>query len=383
MVASTLGVADEDSVFAVLEVDGDELPDPLSGAHLALREEFEASQQPLHPWARAMYREGFSFNGNERSHLWLSSGDQGLVDLSDTAGADSPLDGRAAIGADFDGDGDLDLFVHNLQRSRHQVFRNELSNAESRSLGVRLRATSGQWEAIGAEVTVAHGDTRTSQVLARGAGFASCGPSELLFGLGGAPDGRVLVRWPGGAVEDFGALAPGRYRLCEGTAKAQEEPCVRGPMPDPWPPGMKLGAGDEVPRLDLLDPEGQAVSLDPRQADGRRLLIAFWASYCSPCRAELSALEDLAQAGGHRVVVVSVDVPRDRDRARELVRAGAPSVELTFLPADADPEDDAAPGLDAVIDLMRLPVPTSLEVGADGRVLALHRRLESLSALAR
>ena len=41
----------------------------------------------MHPWARTMYREGFSFNGNERSHLWLADGGA-LVDLSDTAGGE-------------------------------------------------------------------------------------------------------------------------------------------------------------------------------------------------------------------------------------------------------------------------------------------------------
>ena len=47
MVATSIGIADEESVFAQLGGG-----DPLSGAHLALEDEFQAAQDELHPWAR-------------------------------------------------------------------------------------------------------------------------------------------------------------------------------------------------------------------------------------------------------------------------------------------------------------------------------------------
>ena len=53
----------------------------------------------LHPWAREMYRQGLSFNGNERNKVFIGEPGSGLTDLSDVLGADSPLDGRALAAA--------------------------------------------------------------------------------------------------------------------------------------------------------------------------------------------------------------------------------------------------------------------------------------------
>lgn len=59
------------------------------------------------------------------------------------------------------------------------------------------------------------------------------------------------------------------------------------------PPGTQvLGIGDAAPAIELLDPEGQTVSVLPRP--GRRVLINFWASWCPPCIKEMPLLNDFA-----------------------------------------------------------------------------------------
>lgn len=361
-----MGLAEEDSVFEELQpVDG-QLPDPLSGDHLKLAEAFEASQEPMHPWARTMYREGLSFNGNERSHLWLGGPGGSLVDLSRTAGADSSLDGRAAIAADLDADGDLDLLVHNVQRTRHEVFRNEV---RGQALELRLRATDSQWEAIGAEVIVDGPAGPVAQVLARGAGFASCAPPALVFGLGGGDPARVTVRWPSGRVQDLGPLGPGRFEVVEGVEVPSPLARRGTPLPDPWPPGLKLGVGARVPELILADAEGSPVRVDPSlAAEGGRLVLAFWASYCAPCRGELAHLAELDAREGTRVLAISVDVPADRSAAAALAAELAPGLTPLFLSMEGAENEGR---LDELIDLLRLPVPTAVEVGPDGRILAV------------
>ena len=367
MVASTLGIADENSVFDQLEEEGDEFPDPLSGAHLALADEYKASQKPMHPWAKTMYKEGLSFNGNERSHLWLGTGGGAFLDLSSTAGGDSPLDGRSAVAADFDGDGDLDLFIHNLQRARHQLYRNEVGG---RSLELRLVARQSQWEAIGAEVTVEGPRGPVTQVLARGGGFESCSPPELVFGLGSAPEAAVTVRWPSGFVQKLGPLSPGRYRVTEGEDGVSSLPMAGTRLPDPWPPGLKLGLGAKLPELVLEDESGAPLHVDPaEEAQGGRLLIAFWASFCGPCRGELGLLARLDAREDTTVLPISVDVPADRPAALALLKELAPGLRPRFLTLD----EESNRGMDELIDLMRLPVPTTLEVDAEGRVRAIHR----------
>ena len=190
MVASTVDAELEESVVAEQAVNSDSY----LGLHSA-----------------QMFREGLSFSGFERDVLFYGARDAGgglaFADLSDLSHADSPGDGRAAVAADLDDDGDLDLFVHEIQRERHRLFRNDA--APGGFVKVRLRATSGQYEAVGATVVARAGGREVAQVLSRGAGFVSCQAPELVFGLGDAPAAELRVRWPGGALESFGSVAAG------------------------------------------------------------------------------------------------------------------------------------------------------------------------------
>ena len=61
-----------------------------------------------------------------------------------------------------------------------------------------------------------------AQVLSRGAGFLSCQPPELVFGLGGASEADLRVLWPGGLSENFGTVdANAKVLLVEGAGRAK------------------------------------------------------------------------------------------------------------------------------------------------------------------
>jgi thiol-disulfide isomerase/thioredoxin len=319
-----------------------------------------------------VFEQGLSFSGFERNKVWLNAGGK-YVDLSDVSGADNPNDSRAVLRADFDDDGDVDLFVHNLQRERHNLYRNDAPPEGHGFLKLRLRATTSQHEAIGATVIVTGPSGPVAQALMRGDGFLSCSAPELVFGLGRAAEAAVEVRWPGGARESFGTLAAGtRALLVEGSGKAEPFEARPTPLPDPLPPGLRLAEGDPFPTLLLADADGTPRELAvPALAKGKPVLVNFWASYCTPCVQELPLLQSRHASGAERVVTISVDVPGDVARARELLaRAGAsfPAFYLAGAPAKAGPDQRL---LGDVIDLERLTLPTTVVVSPEGRVEAI------------
>lgn len=319
--------------------------------------------------------QGMSFSGNERDKLWLNLGASGFADLSEMSGADSSNDGRGVIACDFDDDGDVDVFVHEIQRERHKLYRNDAHAAgtsPAHFLKLRLRATRSQHEAIGATVIVHTPAGPVAQVLSRGAGYASCQAPELIFGLASAESAEVEVIWPGARRESFGTLAAnGRELLVEGSGKSASFERRARPMSDPLPPGLLVDEGDQVPALQLVDSQGRSAVFDPADlAKGKPLFLNFWASWCPPCVAEIAALQRLAERGEVRVVAIGLDLPAERARADALFRARGGKFPAFYLP---EANGEAAAGVQHIVDLERLPIPTTLVLSRDGKVESILR----------
>ncbi len=320
-----------------------------------------------------IFEQGMSFSGNERNKVWINDGDS-FADLSDLSGADSPNDSRATIAADFDDDGDVDLFVHSIQRERHALYRNDALVAGSKNAGflkLRVRATSGQYEGIGAIVTVDGPAGKTSQVLSRGAGFLSCQVPELVFGLGALEGAHVEVFWPGGKTESFGELAAGtRATLVEGTGEAEALAARPRMFLDPLPPGVQLDEGALMPKLAVVGSDGKPTVLDVvALADGKNVLLNLWSSSCAPCVKELPLLQSREASGEVRVITLSVDVPGDFERARKVLAQRDTTFPAFYLPdvGAIAPESGVQP-VETVIDLARLKLPTTIGLDKDGRV---------------
>jgi thiol-disulfide isomerase/thioredoxin len=314
-----------------------------------------------------IYKDGLSFSGSERDKIWISRGPgKGFADLSDLSGADDPNDGRAVVAADFDDDGDVDLFVHNIQRERHKLFRNDAvtpGGPTSGFLKLKLRGTRLAHEAIGAVVIVTGPHGPSAQVLSRGAGFASCQSDELVFGLGALDEAQVDVVWPGGHRESFGMLPTGaRQVLVEGAGTGEPYAAHPRPLPDPLPPGLLLEEGDMLPALTLFDAQGNEAVLDPRKlADGHTLFLNLWASYCAPCVAEIPDLQALQDGDEARVVGVSVDAPASREAAARVLEKRGGRYPSFYL-------GTGGTGLEVLVDLERLPIPTTLVITPEGRI---------------
>jgi thiol-disulfide isomerase/thioredoxin len=121
-----------------------------------------------------------------------------------------------------------------------------------------------------------------------------------------------------------------------------------------------VAVGDVAPDISATANDGKA----PRLADlrGKTVWLDFWASWCGPCRQSfpwMNAMHDKYGGSGLAIVAVNVDKKRaDADRFLAQVPARFP---LAFDPEGTTPSAYAIKAM-----------PTSILIGRDGRVLAVH-----------
>jgi hypothetical protein len=144
------------------------------------------------------------FTGDGKGHF---------VDQSAIAGPDitAKLPSRAAVAADFDQDGDLDLVVTtNNGPAQLLVNQHRQLDKAGHFLLVRLTSATRNRFGIGDEVTVVTLDEdrqeeRLVRSLLAGKNYMAGNPPELFFGLGAATEvERIEVRWPSGKTSEHG-----------------------------------------------------------------------------------------------------------------------------------------------------------------------------------
>ncbi|MCC7262458.1 MAG: VCBS repeat-containing protein [Candidatus Latescibacteria bacterium] len=112
-----------------------------------------------------------------------------LMDLSPVS------NGRGLSLADYDGDGNLDLFVADSEKSR--LYHNEAGRGHW--LELELAGPAANRQGLGAQVEVVAGGRRQTRQLFAAFGYASQGPARLHLGLGRSAQVDTLkVRWPDG-----------------------------------------------------------------------------------------------------------------------------------------------------------------------------------------
>lgn len=156
---------------------------------------------------------GASLSGYQRDLLFLNLKTKRYLDVSGVSGIDSPSDGRAAIYADLDNDGDLDVFLTTIQGPSHLLFRNNVGQDGS-WIRVSLEGTSSGRDAFGTIVRVRSALGLQTKIKTGGEGYLSQHDPRLLFGL--ATDSQVdwlEVVWPSGIEQRFENVAAGTHLL--------------------------------------------------------------------------------------------------------------------------------------------------------------------------
>jgi hypothetical protein len=109
-------------------------------------------------------------------------GGKKFTDISGVSGIDSITDGRAGVFADFDNDGDTDVFSTTIQNQAHLLFRNNVGQDNNfLRIGLEGDAKTGL-DAYGAVVRVKTSAGILTKIKSGGSGFISQHDPRLLVG---------------------------------------------------------------------------------------------------------------------------------------------------------------------------------------------------------
>ena len=174
---------------------------------------------------RLLFNAGFSFSGYERNHLFLNLEGKRFKDISGVSGLDSLLDGRAAVTADFDNDGDQDILVTTIQGEGHLLFRNNVGQ-NNNFIRITLEGKASGRDAFGAVVRLKTAEGILTRIKSGGSGFLAQHDPRLLFGLGQEEKAEwIEISWPSGNTQRFGAVKAGMsLKIVEGIDTLQEVP---------------------------------------------------------------------------------------------------------------------------------------------------------------
>ena len=213
---------------------------------------------------------------------WNRGPKEGFFDVSPVGGRyfATPYVGRGAAFADYDNDGDVDVFVVN-HGANGVLLRNDGGNRNS-WLEIQLRGAKGNREGLGATIRVViAGTAQVRQVGAQAPYLSQNAPIET-FGLGTHPSAdTVEVRWPSGKRDvRVGVAARQRLVIGEGAATT-----VQGAAPEVQIPRLAPLARDDnglAPRQGvgaLRGPTPSSGTVAAGEMTDRERVQQFWTIY--------------------------------------------------------------------------------------------------------
>ncbi len=141
-----------------------------------------------------------------KSALYRNVGDGSLSKVSGSGLEVDALSSSGSAWADYDRDGDLDLFVANTNNTLNALYRND-NGSGNNWINIKCIGTVGNRSAIGAKIRVKAtiGGTETWQLreISSQSGFFGQDEMRAHFGLGtAAVIDSIIVEWPGQSAKD-------------------------------------------------------------------------------------------------------------------------------------------------------------------------------------
>jgi len=322
---------------------------------------------------------GKSWSGNERNCVQLNCGDGTFVDISAATCLDFLDDGRAVVSTDWDGDGDLDLWLKNRTGPQLRFIRNDASGEQS-FVAIKLEDPNGNRDAIGARVTVVANNKPYSRVLFAGDGYLSQSSKRLVIGLDRAKEiDEVIVTWPDGQADSFSGIKINQAYRLKRDAEAISLPARLPPTIPVQAPEERAGPAArlvlKVP-LPLAPSLLKALEIPPSSGP---TLVSLWAHWCKPCHAELRGFlrrsNDFEKAG-LQLVPLNVDGPKHQSEAEAAWEEITADVSADVALQMATDKTSAAVGV--LLEHVReqrvnaLPLPLNLLISPDGQLQIIY-----------
>ncbi len=147
--------------------------------------------------------------------LLLNAGNGYFSDVTESVGIalQDTQSARGGVSADFDNDGDVDLYVsHNNDLG--QYLANE--SPKKHWLGLKLIGTKSNRDGVGAEVQLTTPTGSQIRRIVSGEGFLSDSDKRIVFGLGDETKiDRISVLWPSGNKQTFRTVQADHYWVIE------------------------------------------------------------------------------------------------------------------------------------------------------------------------
>ena len=145
-----------------------------------------------------------SWEAHGQADVFLqNNGDGTFTDISEAVGfreSDSHGVGRGVAVADYDADGDLDLFIVN-SGAMPTLLRNDGGNRQH-WLQIRTVGSVSNRDGVGAVVKVSAGNLHQIQQVTAGDSYLSQSSLDVAFGLAHhAKVDRIVIQWPSGIVQ--------------------------------------------------------------------------------------------------------------------------------------------------------------------------------------
>ena len=143
----------------------------------------------------------------QRNLLFRNNSNGTFTEISETLGPGMKLAdvSRGATFADYDLDGDIDIVVTN-SNTAPRLLRNDGGNRKN-WLQIRLTATNGSTDAIGARVKITTGKLTQTREIRSGDGYLSQQDLTLHFGIGDSEQvDSIEVQWQSGAKQLIGSV---------------------------------------------------------------------------------------------------------------------------------------------------------------------------------